>query len=110
MKDKTVNFTLTLVGMTYRMSKPERLQLNNLLESEGELACTLDPEPENPVDPKAVRVFADGGHIGYVARPANEPLFDLLAKGATITFCVLTELDPFAGEGELQVELVRPGK
>ena len=34
------------------------------------VACELEPEPDNPHDPNAIKVLVDGQHVGYV--PAAE--------------------------------------
>lgn len=109
-KKKFEKFSLTLVGMNYRMGKQERLQLFNMFKAEGEAwVCYLEPEPQNPVDPKAIKVMlSDSVHIGYVQRPVNEPLFDLLQKGAIVESCLLVEFDPFEGRGDLKVKIRKP--
>lgn len=47
---------------------------------------TLDlvPEPENPHDPRAVRIAWDGAHLGYVPRRLNRHLHALLQQGAPL--------------------------
>lgn len=44
----------------------------------------LVPEPENPHDPRAIRIEAHGRHIGYVPRSENRPLGRLLEQGAEV--------------------------
>jgi len=31
-------------------------------------SATLEPEPDNPHDPEAVKVFLEGRHVGYLSR------------------------------------------
>lgn len=115
-KRKTVELTLTLVGLRYRMDKQEIEQLKNIVEDEGGISCKFEPEPDNEVDPKAVKVIAldlerrvfTGRHLGYVQRPASESLFKVLKAGATIKICLLDFVDDKDGTGEIQVALVKP--
>lgn len=115
-KRKPEHFDLTIVGLKYRLSDHEIQQMEDFIDEEGGIACNLEREPENAVDPKAVKVIAldpenrvfHNWHIGYVRRPANSPLSDLLRKGADIKMCMLTFVDAQTGEGELQVALIPP--
>jgi hypothetical protein len=54
------------------------------------MALELVPEPENPHDPRAIRVEVYGHHIGYVPRSDNGPLGRLLAQGAPLQARVLS--------------------
>lgn len=40
----------------------------------------LDPEPDNPHDPNAIKVIADGVHIGYVPAKSTKKIRQLLEK------------------------------
>jgi hypothetical protein len=108
---------LDCVGMKYRMSKPELEQVAEVVSYEYGITCTLSPEPENEVDKSAIRVLgADkrnlftGKHLGYVARPANEPLLELLNRGAEIKTCFLEDVDADRGEGVLAIRIKVPPK
>lgn len=115
---KKVKFNLTVVGMQYRLSNRQFQQLDELIEEEGGVPCNLEREPTNEVDAKAVKVITldparkvfNNWHVGYVRRPANEPLFDLLRRGAVVKMCMLVYLDAERGEGELEVALIPPAQ
>jgi hypothetical protein len=78
---------VTVVGCKYRLTTEELSQIAELIDVEP-IPCTLEREPENEVDPLAIRVVAldpvnkrfTGRHIGYVQRPTNEPLTKLFEK------------------------------
>ena len=40
----------------------------------------LEPEPDNPHDPNAIKVIADGVHIGYVPAKSTKKIGQLLEK------------------------------
>lgn len=42
--------------------------------------CELIPEPENPEDPKAIKVVADGVHIGYIKKGSCAHIHKLLRE------------------------------
>lgn len=113
---KYTDLNLTLVGMGYRLNKQEIQQLDDYIEEEGGIPCTLQREPSNEVDPLAVKVVIldpkyklfNGREIGYVRRPANEPLSKLLRRGATTKLCLLVFIDAKRGEGELEIRLSSP--
>lgn len=115
-KPKVHEFDLTLVGMKWRLSDQEILQLEELIEDEGGVPCKFEREPTNEVDPKAIKVFTldperkvfHNVQVGYVRRPANGPLFDLLRRGASVKMCLLVYVNPKDGSGELQVGITRP--
>jgi hypothetical protein len=54
------------------------------------MALELVPEPENPHDPRAIRIEVYGHHIGYVPRSDNGPLGRLLVQGAPLQARVLS--------------------
>ena len=44
----------------------------------------LEPEPDNPYDPAALKVFADGVFIGYIPRGNLDVLKRLLVPGVSV--------------------------
>lgn len=42
--------------------------------------CELIPEPENPEDPKAIKVVVDGAHIGYIKKGSCAHIHKLLRE------------------------------
>lgn len=48
-------------------------------------ALTLSREPQNPYDPKAVRVDWDGQKLGYVPRMENTAVAQMLDRGERLT-------------------------
>lgn len=42
--------------------------------------CELIPEPDNPEDPKAIKVVADGAHIGYIKKGSCAHIHKLLRE------------------------------
>lgn len=117
-RPKPEEFDLTLVGLKYRLSDHEIQQMEDFIDEEGGIACKLEREPDNDVDPKAVKVITldpenrvfHNWHIGYVRRPANSALSDLLRRGGVVKMCLLTFVDARKGEGELQVVLIPPSE
>jgi hypothetical protein len=115
-KPKIVSLTLTARGFYHHMSDKEILQMDQIIEEDGSLPCRLEREPDNEVDPNAVKIIAldpknklfTNVHIAYVGRPANKPLVQLLKRGATIKLCLLVYIDLECGEGDLEVKLIRP--
>lgn len=114
--DKIVTETITVVGFRYRLSSDELKDLQRRIENDGALVCQLELEPENQADPKAIKVVAvdpedrvfSGRHLGYVARPVNESIFDFLRKGGKISACLLEFVDRAEGYGELEVAFSKP--
>lgn len=114
-KPKLKELDLTVVGLSYRLSARDMQQLEDAIEESGAIKCRLELEPENPVDPKAVKVIVldperklfHGWHIGYLRRPANAHIFEELRRGAVVKGALLTWIDPDAGEAELQLGIVR---
>ena len=45
-------------------------------------SCDLIPEPDNPVDPKAIKVVVDGVHIGYIKKGSCSHIHKLLREGS----------------------------
>lgn len=46
--------------------------------------CELVPEPDNPHDPKALKVVCGGNPIGYIPKGDNEAFLDCLAAGCDV--------------------------
>lgn len=44
----------------------------------------LVPEPDNPADPNAIAVYADGTQIGYIKKGDTKKVKELLEKGQTV--------------------------
>lgn len=47
--------------------------------------CELIPEPENPEDPKAVKVLVDGVHIGYIKKGSCAHIHKLLREDRIVS-------------------------
>lgn len=115
-RPKTHELRVTVRGMNYRLSPEELSQFEDIIEEEEYIACMLEREPRNEVDPLAIKVICldpeekrfTGRHIGYVGRPTNEALTKLLKKGARVTACLLDYISVEDGEGELALEITRP--
>jgi hypothetical protein len=114
-KPKVAEFTLTVVGLKYRMDKIEMSQLSKLVDDEEGVPCQFQREPDNEVDPKAVKVIVQSKYvnfsnrfIGYVRRPSNATLSELLRQGAEVKLALLTYVDANDGEGELEVAVFQP--
>lgn len=115
---KAEKLDLTVVGLKYRLSDRELEQIEDFIDEEGGIAARLEREPENEVDPKAVKVVLldpknkvfHNWHIGYIRRPSNSPLSDLLRRGGSVKMCLLTWVDSKSGEGELEVALIPPSE
>ena len=69
-----------IVGTHFRPSEAKSLA-NSL--SPGEYV-ELEPEPENPYDPMAVRVMYESEHIGYIARQNNYQVSEWLQDGGDV--------------------------
>ncbi len=55
------------------------------------LPCSVEPEPDNPVDPNALKVLADGVPVGYIAHKDNEKARRLLSGDlGEVTSCKIT--------------------
>jgi hypothetical protein len=63
-------------------------QLLERLQPDVPLRLVL--EPDNPYDPRAVRIEAFGRHIGYVPRADNQPINRLLLQEAAVQARVFT--------------------
>ena len=63
-----------IVGVNFR---PHEAKVAHAALSIGD-EVFLEPEPENPYDPMAVKVIASDEHIGYIARTNNYEVSDWL--------------------------------
>lgn len=77
-------------NMDYEMSKKEIVDAG--LEDERiykleffPYSAELIPEPENPYDPKAIMVFVDGVHVGYIKKGSTSRVRNLLEAGGKIS-------------------------
>lgn len=69
----------------------------------------LVPEPDNPHDPNAIKVMADGVHIGYVKAGSCSHVKNLLASGKVSSYGVDIEGGPYKrvyenDDGDYQIE------
>lgn len=112
-KPKVYNETLSVVGIQYRITPEGRDLIEDIIDQEGKLTCSLELEPENEVDPDAIKVVGldskkkrfTGTHLGYIRRPVNRYLAELLEKGARVESAILNFIEPESGEGEIEVRL-----
>lgn len=49
-----------------------------------EMPAELVPEPENPEDPKAIKVVVGGTHVGYIKKGSTSRVRNLLAAGGKV--------------------------
>ncbi len=70
-----------LVGVTFRPVEAKEI-VKSLTQADGTL-LSLEAEPTNPYDNRAVKVLHDpsGLHIGYVAKENNWDVFEALQNG-----------------------------
>lgn len=100
---------LTVVGMQFRLT----MQYRNHLRSRASRLCFLRREPDNEHDPNAIMVIlkSNGIHIGYLQRDVAVAYAPLMDTGRIeFTKVKLTDVDPPAGEGYLQVQFKRVSK
>lgn len=101
------NFTIDVVGGSFRLKKLTRRMLADRV-GQSPVRCYFELEPDNKVDPFAVKVmlneFIPEANIGYVKRPENKPLFQLLDKLAIVTKADLFEYDD-NGYGKIELVL-----
>ena len=45
----------------------------------------LIPEPDNPYDPKAIKVVIDGVHVGYIKKGSTSRVRNLLKAGGKVS-------------------------
>lgn len=75
-------FMLRIQGYRYYLN---RLPLDKIiLEQEA----TFTPEPENKIDPKAIKIILDGIHIGYICHGFTESFFKWFNLGYKINASV----------------------
>ena len=68
-------------GMTKKQIEEEYLLDEKIYKYESaELACTFVPDPSNPHDPNAIKVIANGVHVGYVPKDRTSEVRDYLSK------------------------------
>lgn len=84
---RMVLMTLPVAGVQYHAGKAVWGQLRV-----GD-ALTLEREPDNPYDPRAVRVLWQGHMLGYVPRAGNETVARLLDQGVRLAGRI-THLQP----------------
>ena len=77
-----MQITATLVGAFARDTE-SRAAITELEIGDDE-SLSLEPEPDNEYDPRAVKVIHTefGYHLGYIPRDSNGPLFEALQNGA----------------------------
>lgn len=74
----------------YEMSKKEII--DSSMENEKIYAVEFDPqrvelepEPDNPHDPNAIKVIVDGVHVGYIKKGSTAHVRNLLAAGGKVS-------------------------
>jgi HIRAN domain len=109
-KKKSNAFELTVVGMIHHTTKSTRIILRDKLPVE----CELEREPNNKYDQNAIKVnVTEIGafynlHLGYIRRQVAVDLAHYLGSGATLSSCVLSDIDIDKGEGTLEIRLGKP--
>lgn len=103
--------SVSVVGLQHRVTMTTRRMMAARISDGGPMEVKLEREPDNHVDPNAIRVIVTGGpysklHIGYVPRRVAEILAPALdKKQAELGMCLLTGVTPEDGEGELLIRL-----
>ena len=99
-------FNLPLVGASFRVKRLTRRMISDSLEEEA-IGCSLELEPDNEWDDKAVKViltdYLPDLHIGYIGRPANKALFDLIVESDLRMNCLITSFDYENGTGNVRI-------
>ena len=80
-----------LAGTSFRRKHIEAMS--------GEEELTLVAEPENEYDQYAVKVLADGKHIGYIKKGRNETISKLLLDGSSVVIDDYNITGGGAGDG-----------
>ena len=62
-ESKPATMDFTVVGMKFRGYKPA-----DIVSTYSASIITLEPEPTNPYDAKAIKVLVEGKHMGYVTK------------------------------------------
>ena len=83
--EKDIIDTLAIENDDYDMTKKEIVDTYMTDESIYKYIFSIDdvqlePEPDNPHDPNAIKVIADGVHIGYVPAKSTKKIRQLLEK------------------------------
>lgn len=71
-----LHHTTHLAGVKFREGAREHL---DALPAGTEF--TLEPDPDNPHDPKAIKVMHDGFQVGFIPKPLNAEVLVLIEKG-----------------------------
>lgn len=78
-----------LVGVSFR-GKEARAIITSLTPDDGD-SLRLEAEPDNEYDDHAVKVlYADGTHLGYIARDNNTRLHELLMEGQEVEIKIVS--------------------
>lgn len=76
-----MRITCTLAGAQFRpASAKDALRGATIGET-----LTLEPDPDNEYDPRAVKVMLDQHHVGFIPRQSNGPIFEHLTGGDSLT-------------------------
>lgn len=73
--------TVTMVGATFRPAEAKDIVRGLTIGDRVQLA----PDPNNEYDNKAVAVYSDDVHIGFIPRDSNSAVFAVLVDGAEIS-------------------------
>lgn len=93
-------YAFEVAGVRYRMGAYR----NAKITAGDPLRFVL--EPENPHDPKAIALYKDKWHIGYVPRVWNEGVGALLKDvGAEGVTCVVSETRPNTAYVEVYLDM-----
>jgi hypothetical protein len=115
-KRQSRDIYLSVVGTDHRVSISTRQMMREHLP----MPVKLEREPDNPVDPRAIKVvIADGPtakgvqnpykglHIGYLRRAIATVYAPLLDRGEIkVASATLVDLEPRGSEGEVRVRLL----
>ena len=83
---------IAVLLIVYALKKKERYKFKvaglshycenyrGVIDPEGRLTVDLIPEPDNPHDPNAIRVYMNGKHIGYVPKEKTAKVRKFLSK------------------------------
>lgn len=74
---KNPDFEMTKRGFQYEGLIDKRVYEYDFVNRDVE----LQPEPDNPHDPKAIKVVVDGRHVGYIKAGSCAHIHKLLAAG-----------------------------
>ncbi len=69
-------------GVTYRPGYPQNLLSLGEKYPDGQLIpVKLEREPENPFDPRAIKVLIGDEHVGYIPKAVNQEIQEDLDRG-----------------------------